>query len=140
MTKVLAFGSFDPLHEGHKQFLKQAKALGDYLTVVVAHDSAIWANKGYEPHQSEEERLKAVAEVPAVDEVLIGNKSVHKYELLDELEFDIIALGYDQQPTDEVVRTELNNRGKFSVKIVRLPAFHPEKYKSSYLRQVKGKA
>jgi len=133
--RVLAFGSFDPLHKGHIDFLRQAKALGDYLTVVVAHDSAIYANKGYKPHQSEEERMKAVASVTYVDDVQLGNKTADPYQLLGELEFDIIAVGYDQAPSDEDIRQELDQRGKRTVKIVRLQPFHPEKYKSTFIRR-----
>lgn len=132
MKRVLVFGTFDPLHEGHRDFFQQAKALGDHLTVVVARDSSIRANKGYEPHQSEEARLTAVAEA-GVDEVILGNKTAHKYELLKELEFDVLALGYDQHPSEEEVRRQLALLGKQAVLVVRLQPFQPEKYKSSFI-------
>jgi len=134
MKKVLAFGSFDPLHKGHESFLKQAKALGDYLTVVVAHDSALREHKRRDSWQSAQERLAAVAEVPWADKVIIGNKRAHKYELLKELDFDVIALGYDQNPSDEKVREELDRQGKYQVEIVRLKPYNPEVYKSSKIR------
>ena len=41
MKKVLVFGTFDGLHEGHKDFLRQAKQYGDHLTVVVGRDSTV---------------------------------------------------------------------------------------------------
>ena len=135
MKKVLAFGAFDPLHEGHRDFLRQAKALGDYLTVIVARDSAIRAGKKYTPHTSEEMRLQEVASVEYVDEAMLGSQAPHQYELLEQLSFDVIALGYDQQPEDTAVRQELNNRGKHSVIIARLKPFHPETYKSTYIRR-----
>lgn len=134
MKKVIAFGAFDPLHEGHKDFLRQAKKLGDHLTVVVAHDSAIRAHKHREPMESHEERMKKVAAVEAVDDVILGNKTAHKYELLRELDFDVLVLGYDQQPSDETVRTELIKCSKGHIPVVRLKPYHPEKYKSSLLR------
>ena len=135
MKKVLAFGSFDPLHDGHRDFFAQAKALGDHLTVVVAHDSALLAHKGRDPLQSAEERMKAIAEAPEVDQVLIGNKQADKYELLEELEFDVIALGYDQAPADEKVREELDKIGKSEVEIARLKPYRPDRYKSSLMRR-----
>ena len=67
LKKVLAFGSFDPLTDAHKDFFRQAKSLGDYLTVVVAHDSALRAHKHREPLMSEQERLSAVKQVHDVD-------------------------------------------------------------------------
>lgn len=133
-SKVIAFGAFDPLHAGHEFWLRQAKALGDRLLVVVARDSSIKRYKGRDPFHGEETRLKVVAALPYVDEVILGNRTVNTYELLSELDFDVVALGYDQQPTVEEVRSELNARGKWGVKIVRLPAWKPEIYKSTLLR------
>lgn len=128
MKKVIAFGAFDPLNDGHKDFLRQAKELGDHLTVVVAHDSAIWANKKRAPQMSEKERMAAVAALPDVDEVVLGRKNANKYHVLGEIEFDIVALGFDQQPSDDIVRQELNQRGKAAAKIVRLKPFPPSAY------------
>ncbi|HTD81915.1 MAG TPA: adenylyltransferase/cytidyltransferase family protein, partial [Thermoplasmata archaeon] len=39
MVRVMATGVFDLLHPGHVAFLREAKALGDELVVVVARDS-----------------------------------------------------------------------------------------------------
>ena len=35
MIKVITYGTFDHLHIGHLNILKRAKALGDYLIVVL---------------------------------------------------------------------------------------------------------
>lgn len=120
MVRVLAFGAFDPLTEGSTDFLRQAKALGDHLTVVVAHDSAIRAYKGREPEQSQEARRAAVEELSFVDEVQLGRKTADRYHILGEIDFDVLALGYDQKPSDEEVRAQLDAKGKYQVKIVRL--------------------
>lgn len=130
MTRVLAFGAFDPLEEGHKDFLRQASDLGDHLTVVVAHDSAIRAYKQREPKMSEEERLAAVKAVAVVDEVMLGRKSADRYHVLGEVDFDVLALGYNQKPADEEVQEALNQKGKHQVKIVRLKPFQPDQYPS----------
>lgn len=134
MKRVLAFGAFDPLHEGHRDFFRQAKALGDHVLVIVARDSSIRAHKHRDPFVAEEERVAAVAACDGVDEVRLGNKTAHHYTLLSELAFDVLVLGYDQVPSDEVVREELQQRGKRNVAVVRLKPFQPEAYKSSHLR------
>lgn len=38
MKKVITYGTYDLLHEGHIRLLKRAKKLGDYLIVGVTSD------------------------------------------------------------------------------------------------------
>ena len=38
MVKVITYGTYDVLHEGHIRLLERAKALGDYLIVGVTSD------------------------------------------------------------------------------------------------------
>ena len=39
MKKVITYGTYDLLHQGHINLLKRAKKLGDYLIVGVTSDS-----------------------------------------------------------------------------------------------------
>lgn len=131
---VLVFGTFDPLHAGHDDFFRQAKALGDYLLVVVARDGVIRQQKQREAFQTEAVRLAAVSAATAVDEAMLGDAQPQAYDTIRQRSFDVLAVGYDQAPTDDVIRTMLTAVGKESVPIVRLQAYKPEQYKSSYLR------
>ncbi len=128
MIRVIAFGAFDPLNDGQVDFLRQAKDLGDHLIVVVAHDSAIRANKHREPRFSEEERLTAVKALPYVDEVILGRKNADRYHVLSEVEFDIVAMGYNQKPDDAEVVAALKAMGKYEAKLIRLQPYKPELY------------
>ena len=38
MKRIITYGTFDVLHYGHINFLKRAKALGDYLIVGLSTD------------------------------------------------------------------------------------------------------
>ena len=69
-NKVLIFGSFDLLHPGHISLFKDAKKLGDHLTVVVARNSTIQKVKGHKPKYDENDRLEHVKELGG-DEVEI---------------------------------------------------------------------
>jgi cytidyltransferase-like protein len=134
--RVIAFGTFDPLHQGHIRFFQQARALGTALVVVVARDSWVRARKHREPREPEDVRLRRVRERPEVDEALLGDEwpSEDPYRLLASQRFDVVALGYDQEPADKVVREQLDQRGKKHVALQRLAAYKPEHFKSSLMQ------
>jgi len=124
MIKVVVFGAFDPLHEGHKNLFRQAKALGDYLVVVVSSDENIKREKNRDPRVAEANRIEDVNKNPLVDEVKIGDRG-DEYTVLDDVAPDIIALGYDQK-----IPEGLKNKVK-KYKIITLKPYKPEIYKSS---------
>ncbi|MBN1646070.1 FAD synthase [Candidatus Woesearchaeota archaeon] len=132
MTKVMVFGSFDGLHEGHLYYLKQAKAHGDRLVVVVARDETIRDIKGRLPELSLKERIRRLQELDCVDEVLPGGLG-DKLLVIESVRPDVICLGYDQKSFTAGLRANLKSRG-VSSNIIRIGAFHPDKYKSSLLK------
>lgn len=123
LMKVIAFGTFDPLHKGHESFLSQAKELG-YLIVVVAHQDKVRIKKNHDPRETDEQRLKKVKKLNIADEVMLGEKG-DELNLLEKIRPDIIALGYDQK-----IPEPLKNKVK-KYKIITLKPFKPEIYKSS---------
>jgi cytidyltransferase-like protein len=131
--KVLVFGTFDIFHEGHKNFLLQARKHGDLLRVVVARDVTVVAIKGFPPQNNEQTRLETLAKSGLVDEAVLGSL-VDRYEVIREYEPDIICLGYDQKADMEKLKKVLQDLGLVKVEIKRLNAYHPEKFKSSKLR------
>ena len=120
MVKVMATGTFDLLHLGHIYFLKEAKKLGDTLSVVVATDSTVRRLK-HEPINPEVIRLNLINELKIVDEAYLGYED-DMYEIVQEIKPDIIALGYDQIHDEENIKSELNKR-KINAKVVRLSEY-----------------
>lgn len=132
MTTVMAFGSFDILHPGHIYFLKEAKKLGDNLVVVIARDSTIKEIKGFTPKYNERERVEHVRDLKIADKVVLGYET-DKYEIIEEINPDVIALGYDQKTFADKLKEEMEKR-KMNPKIVRIEAYKEHQYKSSKLR------
>ena len=120
MVKVMATGTFDLLHMGHIYYLKEAKKLGDTLSVVVARDSTVRKLK-HEPVHSEEIRLDLIKEVKVVDEAYLGYED-DMYAIVEEIKPDIIALGYDQIHDENTIKSELKKR-KLTAKVVRLSEY-----------------
>jgi FAD synthetase len=135
LKKVLVFGSFDLVHKGHVNFLKQAKKLGDELIVVVARDDTIEKVKKRKPKFDEKTRLKHVREIVIADKVVLGLKK-DKYKIIEKIKPDIIALGYDQESfLVERLNHELEKR-ELDIKIIRLKPYKPHIYKSSRLKKI----
>ncbi len=128
---VLCLGTFDRLHPGHEDYFRQARELGDRLVVVVARDETVQNVKGHEPLQPENVRLEAVAHHPLVSEARLGLPG-DKYRIIEEIQPDIILLGYDQQVFTESLEQVLRARG-VSCTVKRANPYKPEIYKSSLL-------
>jgi len=69
MKIVLCTGGYDPLHSGHIEYFKAAKALGDKLIVGVNSDDWLTRKKG-KPFMSFEERCNIIKHLDMVDQVI----------------------------------------------------------------------
>jgi len=134
MKKVLVFGTFDGLHEGHKNFFQQAKEYGDYLMVVVGRNSTIVKTKGRPPKYDEQERLQAVQACDLVNEARLGNENASPYLVIEQMQPDVICLGYDQTHFTDKLEAWLKEKG-LVIPVHRLNPFKPETYHSSILNQ-----
>jgi len=130
MKRVLVFGVFDNLHEGHRSFLRQAKALGDFLVVAVAQDEAVQNIKKRAPRATLSERIASVRAEHIADEVISGDPAIGSWQVVDAQKPDIIALGYDQADLRRALETAQRNR-PWRIAFVTLVPYEPEKYKSS---------
>ncbi|MDD5397186.1 MAG: adenylyltransferase/cytidyltransferase family protein [Candidatus Moranbacteria bacterium] len=134
MKKVLLFGTFDIFHEGHRNFLKQARKHGEFLRVVVARDVTVLKVKGHRPRYAEQERVSAIKKSGLAEEVVLGSID-DRYEVVRKFKPDVICLGYDQQQSLAELRRKLNETGLERTRIVRLDAYKPEIFKSSLLKK-----
>jgi cytidyltransferase-like protein len=135
MTRIMIFGTFDMVHEGHADLFRQARTLGPdpYLIVSLARKNNVTRIKGEAPRRSETERASLLKRNTLVDEVVLGQEEGY-IEHIIESHPDVIALGYDQEG-EYVSRLERDLAAAgLSVRVVRLEAHNPEIYKTSKLR------
>lgn len=117
--KILIFGVFDGIHEGHLSFIKDAKKEGDHLVAIVARDSIVKDLKGKLPKYNERERIKALLEVSDIDMVLLGDSQMGEYNILREVKPDIVFLGYDQEELYKNLNKAIKNLKLENIKIMR---------------------
>jgi FAD synthetase len=127
---VLASGVFDVLHPGHLYFLREARALGVSLVVVITSDATA-RRQGKSPVFSERDRQELVGALRFVDVALVGQAG-QDFETTREVMPDIIALGYDQFSDLERLRNDLAAIG-WSGRLERVRKFGD--YSSSAVRQ-----
>lgn len=132
MTTVMCFGSFDVLHPGHLFYLREAKKYGDNLVVVVAKDSTIKKIKNKQPKYNEKQRLEHIRDIPFVNKAVLGYEE-DPYEIIEEINPDVICLGYDQDSFSENLKEKLNKRG-MNPRIYRIGPYKEDVYKSSKLK------
>lgn len=93
---VFTNGCFDLLHLGHVDYLAKAKDLGERLIIGVNTDSSVKRLKGeHRPLQDENSRLHILAALQSVDDAVVLFDEDTPYELIKEIEPDILVKGAD---------------------------------------------
>jgi FAD synthetase len=135
-VRIMVFGTFDMIHEGHKNFFKQARALAGkakpYLIVSLARHKNVEKIKGKTPDASERKRLAQIKALPEVDKAVLGALDDHLPHIVKERP-DIIALGYDQKAYTHGLRLNLKRAG-WLCKVVRLKSYKPRQFKTSIIK------
>jgi len=67
MKRVITYGTFDLLHYGHINLLQRARALGDYLIVVLSTDEFNWQEKKKKCYFTYEKRKQMLEAIRYVD-------------------------------------------------------------------------
>jgi len=132
-TIVLASGVFDLIHYAHVRYLEEAKRRGGpnaKLIVVVARDSTVEKLKGRRPVIPEDQRRAIVEALKPVDVAILGYEDFRIWDVIEKVNPDIIAIGYDQKSIEEAIRREALKRGS-KVKIVKIRRFGPKDLNSS---------
>ena len=95
MKRVITYGTYDLLHEGHINLLRRAKELGDYLIVGVTNDSFDRERGKLNVRNNVLERVEAVKATGFVDQVVIEDYVGQKIDDILKYDVDIFAIGSD---------------------------------------------
>lgn len=103
MKRVITYGTYDVLHYGHINLLKRAKALGDYLIVVLSSDefNAIKNKKSYYTYEQRKTILEACR---YVDLVIPEYNWEQKIDDVQKYQADIFVMGDDWEGKFDFLR------------------------------------
>ena len=95
MKKVINYGTFDLLHQGHINLLKRAKELGDYLIVGVTTDNFDIERGKLNTLENLMDRIEAVKATGLADKIIIEEYQGQKIDDILSNNVDIFAIGSD---------------------------------------------
>lgn len=95
MKRVITYGTYDLLHQGHINLLRRAKELGDYLIVGVTNDSFDRNRGKLNVRNNVLERVEAVKATGYADRVIIEDYVGQKIDDIQKYNVDIFAIGSD---------------------------------------------
>lgn len=95
MKRVITYGTFDLLHYGHINLLRRAKALGDYLIVVLSTDEFNWNQKKKKCYFTYEVRKQLLEAIRYVDLVIPEENWEQKISDVKEYHVDTFVMGDD---------------------------------------------
>ena len=130
--KIVVFGIFDGVHDGHRDFLRQAKEYGDKLIVIVGRDKIAELLKNKKPKYSETERIDFVAKEELVDSVVLGDEKLSTYGVLSSVNPDVVCFGYDQEVLGKDIQDWIKQSGR-EIEIHQLKPYKNDTFHNSLL-------
>ncbi len=95
MKKVITYGTYDLLHQGHINLLRRAKELGDWLIVGVTNDNFDRNRGKLNVKNNVLERVEAVKATGLADQIIIEDYIGQKIDDVQKYNVDIFAIGSD---------------------------------------------
>lgn len=134
MKKVLVFGTFDILHDGHVFLLEFARRQGDRLIASIAHDDVVFRLKKHFPQNNMHVRVANVKEKKLVDDAHVGDSELGVWSIIHTYKPDTIVVGYDQHVLYEAL-TQYQKTNDVSYSLVRALSYKGDTLHSSLLQE-----
>ena len=103
MVRVFVSGCYDIVHAGHVRFFREARALGDHLTVCFASADVLWFHKQRKSSLPDEHKRAVIAGLRTVDDVVVGTgleEGIDFREHFLRLRPDVLAVTEDDKWAD----------------------------------------
>jgi cytidyltransferase-like protein len=131
MKRVMVFGTFDGVHDGHRHLLREAAVHGDTLVAVVARDEHVLELKGQVPQRSLDERMELISFEAEVAEVIPANEDLADFSVILEQKPSTLVFGFDQDELMEEVSAWLEDQS-LHITTIQASAYVPEIYSASF--------
>lgn len=130
---VITFWTFDILHPWHENFLINSKLYWDKLVTIVATDNNVKKFKWKKPLNSNQQRVDNLKELK-ISDIVSHWEETSTLKRIKLYNPKVVCLWYDQiwfiKELEEYI-----NKNKLDIKIIRIPPFNEQKYKSSLIRK-----
>ena len=132
--RVVVFGVFDGLHDGHRTLFREAKKHGDELVVVLTPDVVVEKLKKHASKLTFDERKAHLQSEDGVVKVIEGDVELSSWAIIGKVNPDVIVLGYDQDELKKDLELFMGQTG-LSIPLIIAPAFKPGELHSSLLNK-----
>ena len=125
MKKIFVSGCYDILHAGHLQFFKEAKSLGDHLTVCFASDKVLFKHKKRRSSIPQDHKFALLKSICLIDDVVVGENTETGLDFKDHILLikpDLLVVTEDDNYS--AIKKELCS--KYNIGYVVLPKTNPQ--------------
>ena len=105
MIRVITYGTFDLLHYGHINLLRNAKSLGDYLIVALSTDKFNHDEKNKTTYFSYDKRKLLLESIRYVDLVIPEISWDQKWTDIQQYNINIFTIGDDWKGKFDILRS-----------------------------------